>query len=129
MGSDMFMCGMQPLVEGCPCHDIFQCDPELSRLAPIEADFYANKRSLMATEGFIRDMNLCAICAGKSNDADGGKIDLDLTAVYATVLPICDTCKSCGEKTLVGRYTNIGKAIQQRFDQNLRSINVAATRN
>ena len=40
-----------------------------------------------------------------------------------------DTCKSSGEKTLVGRYTNNGQAIQQRFDQNLRSIAVAATRN
>ncbi len=83
----------------------------------------------MTLEGFIRHMNLCAICAGKSNDADGGKIDPDLTAVYATVLPICDTCKSRGEKTLVGRYTNNGKAIQQRFDKNLWSIDVATTRN
>ena len=129
MGSDIFMCGMQPLVEGCPCHDIFQCDPDLSCLAPVEADFYASKRPLMATEGFIRDINLCAICAGKSNDADGGKIDHDLKTVYATVLPICDTCKSSGEKTLVGRYTNNGKAIQLRFDQNLRYIAVATTRN
>ncbi len=112
------MCGMQPLVEAriCPCHDIFQCDPELSCLAPVEADFYASKRQLMATKGFIREINLCAICAGKSNDADGGKIDLDLKTVYSTVIPICDTCKSHREQTLVGRYTNNGNAIQHRFD-------------
>ena len=88
---------MQPLVEGCPCHDIFQSDPELSCLAPVEADFYASKRPLMATEGFIRDINVCDICAGKSNDAVGGKIDLDLKTVYATVLLVFDTCKSRGE--------------------------------
>ena len=128
MGPDMYMCGMQPLVEGCPCHDIFQCDPELSCCAPVEADFYASKRLLMAAEGFIRDINLCAICAGKSNDAEGGKIDPDLKMVYASVLPICGTCKSLGHKILVGRYTNNGKAIQQRFDQNLRSVAVAAAR-
>jgi hypothetical protein len=83
----------------------------------------------MATEGFIRDINLCAICAGKFNDADGGKIDPDLRTVYAAVLPICDTCKRRGEKTLVSRSTNNGKAIQYRFDQHLRSIVVATTRN
>ncbi len=59
-------------------------------------------------------MNLCVICAGKSNDAEGGKINTDLkTVAYANVLPICDTCKSLGEKTLVGRYNNTGKAIQR----------------
>jgi hypothetical protein len=83
----------------------------------------------MAAEGFNRDINLCAICAGKTNDAEGGKINPDLKLVYANVLPICDTCKSLGEKTLVGRYTNNGKAIQQRFDQNLRSMAVATSRN
>ncbi len=116
------MCGMQPLVEVCPCHDIFQCDPELSCCAPVEADFYASKRALMATEGFIRYMITCAICAGNSIDAEGGKIDKDLMTVYATMLPICDICKSLGEKTFVGRYTSNGKTTQQRFDQNLRSM-------
>ncbi len=81
----------------------------------------------MATERFIRDMNMCAICAGNSKDAEGGKIDKDLMTVYANVLPICDICKSLGEKTLVGRYINNGKEIQQRFDdQNLRSMAAAA---
>ncbi len=126
VGSDIYMCDMQPLVEGCPCHDIFQCDPELPCLAPV---FYASKRPLMATQGFIRYINLCVICASKSEDADGGKIDPDLKMVYANVLPICDTCKSRGEKTFVGRYTNNGKAIRQFIDQNLRSIDVATARN
>ncbi len=71
----------------------------------------------MATEGFIRDINICAICAGNSKDAEGVKIDKDLMTVYAIMLPICDDiCKSLGETTLLGHYTNDGKAIQQRFD-------------
>jgi hypothetical protein len=45
----------------------------------------------MIAKGFIRDINLCAICAGKSNDAEGGKVNPDLKTVYANVLiPICD---------------------------------------
>ncbi len=83
----------------------------------------------MSATGFTWDIKLCAICAGKSNNAEGGKIDPDLLNVYANVLPICNTCKSVGEKTLVGRYTNNGKAIQQRFDQSLRSMAVEAARN
>ena len=101
-------------IEGCTCHYIFQYDHGLSCLASVQAVFNASKIPLMATEGFIRDINLCAICAGKFNDADGGKIDLALNTVYTTVLPIsaiCDTCKNRGENTLVGRYTNNGKAI------------------
>ena len=123
---------MHTLVEECPCHDIFQCDPKLSCLAPVEADLYASKIPLMATASFIRDIRLCAICAGKSNDVDGGRKDRScdaLKTVYAMVLPICDTCKNRGETTLVGRNTNNGKAIQQLFDQNLRFIVVASTRN
>jgi len=34
------MCGMQPIVEGCTCYYIFQCDPGLSCLAPLQAVFY-----------------------------------------------------------------------------------------
>ncbi len=83
----------------------------------------------MAAEGFNRGIHLCAICAGKSNDAEGGKINPVLKTVYANVLPICDTCKILGEKILVGRYTNNGKAIQQLFDQNLRLMAVATSRN
>jgi hypothetical protein len=88
VGSDIYICGMQPLVEGCPCHGIFQCDPDLScrkRCAPIEADIYASKRSLMVVEGFVKDINLCAISAGKSNDAEGAKINPDFKTAYASV--------------------------------------------
>ena len=74
------------------CHDIFQCNPKLSCCAPVEAYCNASKRPLMAVVGFIRDINnLYAICAGKSNDAESGKIDPDLKTVYANVLSICDT--------------------------------------
>jgi hypothetical protein len=51
----------------------------------------------MAAAGFTRDIKLCAICAGKSNDAKSGKIDPDLLKAYANLLPICNTCKSFGE--------------------------------
>ena len=40
----------------------------------------------MQDVGFIRDINLCAICYGKISDAEGGKIDPDLLKVYANVL-------------------------------------------
>jgi len=63
------------------------------------------------------------------NEYDTWKIDPDLLKVYANVLPICNTCKSVGEKTLVSQYTNNGKTIQQRFDQNLRLRAVEAARN
>ena len=38
--SEIFICGMQPLDEGSPCHDIFQCDPSLTCATPVESDFY-----------------------------------------------------------------------------------------
>ena len=46
------------------------------------------------------------------NEYDTWKIDPDLLKVYANVLPICNTCKSVGEKTLVGRYT----IMERQFD-------------
>ncbi len=107
MGSNMYMCGMQPLVEGCPCHDIFQCDPELLCCVPVEADFYASRRLLMAAEGFIRDINLCAICAGKSNDAEGGKIDPNLKMVY-----ICK-CASYLRHMQESRAQDISRSLHQ----------------
>ena len=55
-------------------------------------------------KGFIRDINLCVIRAGKFNDAEGGKINPNLKMVYAIASQVCDTYKSHGENTLVGRY-------------------------
>jgi hypothetical protein len=66
--SDISMFGMQPINEGSPCHDTFQCDPFISCCAPVEIDYYATKRSLMATNDYIRDMKLCTICADMSDD-------------------------------------------------------------
>jgi len=40
-----------------------------------------------------------------------------MLSMYNVVLPICDTCKSNGAKTVVGRHTHNGKAIQERMDQ------------
>ena len=62
-------------------------------------------------------INLCAICAGMFDDTEGGKDNPLLKFVYATVLPICDTCKSRGGKALVGRHIkHNGHAIQERLD-------------
>jgi hypothetical protein len=36
-----------------------------------------------------------------------------LKIVYANVLPICDTCKSQGTKTMVGRHNHNDKTLQQ----------------
>ena len=111
------------------CHDIFQYDPELSCLAPVEADLYSSKRPLMTTHGFTRDINFCAICAGKSNNADSGKIDPDLNED--------DVCNGASylRHMQESQRKDISRSLQQwesnskRFDQNLRSIVVAATRN
>ena len=89
--SDIYMCGMQPINLESPCHDILQCDPFISCCAPVEADYYAPKRSLMATKDYIRDTNICAICAGMSDDTEGRKVDPLLKSVYATILHIYDT--------------------------------------
>ena len=71
----------------------------------------------MAAKGYIRNISLCAICANTTMDAGGGKIDPVMLSMYNVVLPICDTCKSNGAKTVVGRHTHNGKAIQERMDQ------------
>jgi hypothetical protein len=94
----------------------------------MEADFYASKRSLIATKSFIGDPSVCAICAGTSHDPEGGNIDKVLKTVYAIVLPICDTCKSQCARTLVGRHNHNGKTIQQRFDKQRREEALAARR-
>ena len=81
----------------------------------------------MATMDYIRDMNLCAICAGMSTvDTEGGHVDPLLKSVYAAVLPICDTCKIRVGKALVGRHKHNGDAIQERLDQQRRAKAVAA---
>ncbi len=70
----------------------------------------------MATKDYIRDLNLCAICAGMSDDIEGGKVDPQLKTIYASVLPICDTGKSQGGKDLVGRHRHNGHATQEWLD-------------
>ncbi len=44
---DLYICGMQPLEEFKPCHEILQCDPSLSCATPIDADLYAMSRPYM----------------------------------------------------------------------------------
>ena len=125
--SDIFMCGMQPLVEGNPCHAIFQCDPKLSCDMPVESDFYSTvARTLVVAEGDQRDLSMCAICAGTSHDDLGGQVDPILKTIYTVVLPICSICKTQGAKTLVGRYRPNGKAIEGRLDQKKRAEAAAA---
>ncbi len=88
VGSHIYTCGMQSLFDEFPCHDIFKCDPEVSGCAPVKANFYASKRPLMATQGFIKNNNLCVICANTSYAAEGGEIHPDLETVHVIVLPI-----------------------------------------
>ena len=105
MESNIFICGMQPVGEGSPCYDIFQCHPDLTCSTPIEADFYTCKRhgTLMIANGFTIDLTLCALCVGTSNDAHVGMIDLALKTIFGFVLPICTICKSNGGKIMVRR--------------------------
>ena len=60
MGSTIYMCGMQAVGEGSPCHDIFKVDPGLSCVDLVEADFYAGERSLIAAKSFIIELTMCA---------------------------------------------------------------------
>jgi len=118
--NELFMCGMQPLSEESPCYEIYRCDPNMACTTPVETDYYATKRTLMAANGFIRDIHLCALCANITHDAGGGKIDPIMLTMYSIVSPICDTCKIKGCKTVVGRFTHNGKAIQERINQSRR---------
>ena len=56
-------------------------------------------------------LSMCAVCAGTSHDDLGGAVDPTLQKVYIPVLPICNSCKSQGAKSLVGRYRPNGEAI------------------
>ena len=129
MESTIYMCGMQAVVEGSPCHAISKVGPDLSCVDPIEADLYASKRSLIAAKSFIRDLTICAICCGTSNDSQGGKVYVVLKIVYANALiPICDSCKSKGAKTMVGCHNHNGRTIQQGLDKQRRAKAVVARR-
>ena len=81
----------------------------------------------MASDDFIRDTHLCALCANTTNDTGGGKIDPIMLTMYYVVLPICDICKSNWAKIVVGRFTHNGKVIQDRLDQSRRREALAAT--
>jgi len=99
--------------EGSPCNDIFKVDPDLSCVDSADADFYTGKRSLIKAKSFVRDPTICAICVGTSHDSESRKVDVVLKTFYANMLSICDTCKSQGAKTMVGRHNHNGKTIQQ----------------
>ncbi len=60
-------------------------------------------------------------------DTSGGKIDPIMISMYSVVLPICDTCKSNGAKSIVGRHTHNEKAIQERMDEDRRREALAAS--
>ncbi len=59
---------------------------------------------------------MCSICAGTCHDADGGRVDADLKAVYTLVLPICATCRNQGAKIMVGRYVPNIRALLKRLE-------------
>ena len=118
VNSDLYICGMQPLEEFRPCHEIFQCDPSLPCATHVEADLYAMSRPYMAATDYVSDVSLCAICAGTSHDAEGAQVDAELKTIFSMVLPICSTCKRDGVKYVVGRYLPNGQALLKRLDHN-----------
>ena len=61
--TELFMCGMQQVSEDDPFHGIYQWDHNLTCTTPVETDYYTTKRTLMAAEGFIRNIHLYAVCA------------------------------------------------------------------
>jgi hypothetical protein len=81
---------------------------------------------MIAAEGFISNISLCAICANTTMDAGCGKIDLFMLSMYSVVLPICDTCKINGAKTIIGCHTHNEKAIQEQMDKAHRREALAA---
>ena len=105
-------------------------DPDFSCVDLVEADFYASKRSLIASKSFVRDLTFCAICAGTSHDSEGGKVDVVLKTVYMLMcfLFICDTCKTRTAKIVVGLHNHNGKTIQQGLDKQRREKAVVARR-
>ncbi len=112
------MCGMQAEEEGKPCSNIFECDPLLSCDKPVEADIYRASRPFMMAADFSRDISMCCICAGTSDDAEGGKVDAELMkSIYSVVLPICGMCKSQGAKVVVGYYLLNDQAILKRLNK------------
>ena len=54
-------------------------------------------------------------------------MDPIMLTMHSVELPICDTCKSNGAKTVVDRQTHNGKAIQEQMDQSRRGDAQAAT--
>ena len=70
----------------------------------------------MAANDFVRDPLMCSICAGTCHDAEGGRVDADLKAVYTLVLPICATCRSQGANIVVGRFVPNGQALLKRLE-------------
>jgi hypothetical protein len=121
---------MQAVGVGSPCHAIFKVDHGLSSCVDlVEANFYANKRSLIAAKCFIRDLTICAICCGTSHDSQDGEVYVVLKTVYANALIlICDNCKSKGAKTMVGRHNHNGRTIQQGLDKQRRGKAIVARR-
>jgi len=50
---DLYICGMQPVEEGRPCHEIFQFDPNLQCSTLVEAEFYNILRPCIASSDLL----------------------------------------------------------------------------
>lgn len=44
---------------------------------------------------------ICALCVGTSGDPNGGFTDKELSIVFKTVLPLCQTCMDTSEMYVV----------------------------
>jgi uncharacterized protein YuzB (UPF0349 family) len=76
----------------------------------------------MMAADFVRDIIMCCICAGTSDDAEGWKVDAELKIIYNGVLPICGMCKSQGTKVVAGRYLPNGQSILKRVEQDRQKV-------
>ena len=92
---------MQLVEEGKPCHEIFQCDPDLLCSTTMEADFYNISRPYMAAADFVRDPLMWCICVGTSHDAEGGQIHAYLKTVYTLLYFLFVLCARVNEPKLV----------------------------
>ena len=108
MASDTYVCGMQPLDQDHPLHNVFVCDSQLTCDQVVEPTFYSSGNKRRKTYDGDADVNvepmLCAVCAGMSMDPDGGFIDDKLATVFNTLLPICQTCLNNNEKYYARGY-------------------------
>jgi hypothetical protein len=95
MESTIFTCGMAPLDQDGPCHDVYHCDPSLDRDTHIESEFYTSK---------IKPGRIDICCHSASTNESPVRLNTSLKALegpYSNVLPICEECMDMGRHVIV----------------------------